>query len=391
MNLCKKRAMIICSRLGASATEIFRQATPLIAVLVLPLAFSGCHKEHAQVEDVRPVRTLTIGAPVNATGATYSGEIKARREDTLGFQIAGRIQQRLVEVDDSVAAGAPLMRLDPIDATLNAQAALAQVDSARARCAQLKADLIRNQALAEKSYVGKSQLEKAQLDLDTAEQSLKAAQASYRVAANQTGYTTLKASAAGVVTAIDVEVGRVVQAGQVVIHIAEHGERELVVSIPESRVDELRNARGLSIELWADSSKHYAGRLRELAPDTDSITRTYDARISVLEADAAIRLGMTARLTVDLATPEGFRKLPLTAIYDPDGTPRVWIVDPKTSRVAPRVVTLAKLQKNAALVSAGLADRDIVVTAGVNLLHDGQQVRVAESQMNGAPKPPPTK
>jgi hypothetical protein len=63
-------------------------------------------------------------------------------------------------------------------------------------------------------------------------------------------------------------------------------------------------------------------------------------------------------------------------------------VDPKTSRVAPRVVTLAKLQKNAALVSAGLADRDIVVTAGVNLLHDGQQVRVAESQMNSALKPP---
>jgi len=140
-------------------------------------------------------------------------------------------------------------------------------------------------------------------------------------------------------------------------------------------------------KLWADPSKHYAGRLRELAPDTDSITRTYDARISVLEPNSSVRLGMTARLTVDLATPDGFRTLPLTAIYDPDGTPRVWIVDSKTSRVAPRVVTLAKLQKNAALVSAGLADRDIVVTAGVNLLHDGQQVRVAESQTDAAAKP----
>ncbi len=365
-----------------------RKTALLVAAFFVLSGTPGCHNDPARVEDVRPVRTLTVGAPVNTTGATYSGEIKARREDALGFQIAGRIQQRLVEVDDNVAAGAPLMRLDPIDATLSAQAALAQVDSAHARFAQLKAELARNQALAEKNFVGKSQLEKAQLDLDTAEQSLNAARANYHVAANQAGYTSLTASAEGVVTAIDVEVGRVVQAGQVVIHIAEHGERELVVSIPESRVDELRNARGLSIELWADSSKHYGGRLRELAPDTDSITRTYAARISVLEPDAAVRLGMTARLTVDLATPEGFHKLPLTAIYDSDGAPRVWILDPKTSRVAQRAVTLAQLQKNAALVSAGLSDQDVVVTAGVNLLHDGQRVRIAESQTNAAPEPP---
>ena len=175
------------------------------------------------------------------------------------------------------------------------------------------------------------------------------------------------------------EVGKVVQAGQVVIHIAEHGERELVVSIPESRVDELRNARALDISLWA-ADKHYVGRLRELAPDTDSITRTYAARISVLEPDAALRLGMTARLSVDLNLADGLRKLPLTAIYDPDGKPRVWVVDPKTSRVAPRTITLTQMQKNAALVSAGLNDRDVVVTAGVNLLHDGQRVRLAESQ-----------
>jgi len=359
---------------------MLRQTVFTLAIVAALPFVAGCHQQQASVEDVRPVRTLTIGAPVNAAGASYSGEIKSRRENALGFQTGGRVQQRLVEVGDSVAAGAPLMKLDPIDATLNAQASQAQVDSARAKLAQVKADLVRNEALAQKHYVGQSALEKARLDVDTAEQSLKAAQASYRVAANQAGYTTLKASAAGVVTAIDVEVGKVVQAGQVVIHIAEHGERELVVSIPESRVDELRNARALDISLWADADKHYVGRLRELAPDTDSITRTYAARISVLEPDAALRLGMTARLSVDLNLADGLRKLPLTAIYDPDGKPRVWVVDPKTSRVAPRTITLTQMQKNAALVSAGLNDRDVVVTAGVNLLHDGQRVRLAESQ-----------
>jgi len=211
-------------------------------------------------------------------------------------------------------------------------------------------------------------------------QSFKAAEANYRVAANQAGYATLKANVDGVVTAIDADVGRVVQAGQVVIHIAEHGERELLVSVPESRVDELRNARTLAVVLWADPTRRYAGRLRELAPDTDSVTRTYAARISVVDADAAVGLGMTARLQVDLSAPSNARKLPLTAIFDPDGSPRVWVVDPKTSRVAQRPVRLEQMQKNAVLVGSGLSDHDVVVTAGVNLLHDGQQVRIADSQ-----------
>ena len=361
---------------------MLRKTLVTASILGALAALAGCSKPQGTLDDVRPVRTLTVGAPQSNAGASYSGEIKARREDTLGFQTGGRIQQRLVEVGDHVAVGSALMRLDPIDANLNAQAALAQVDSARARLAQVKSDLARNVALAEKHYVGQSQLEKARLDVDTAEQSLKAAQASYRVAANQAGYTTLKASAEGVVTAIDVEVGKVVQAGQVVIHIAEHGERELVTSIPESRVDELRGARGLDVTLWANPDKHYSGRVRELAPDTDAVTRTYAVRISVLDADAAVRLGMTARVNVDVSLADGLRKLPLTAIFDPDGTPRVWVVDPKTSRVSARPVTLAQMQKNAALVSTGLRDAEVVVTAGANLLHDGQQVRLAASQDN---------
>jgi len=352
-------------------------ATALIAALPL---LAGCSSNHVQIEDVRPVRTLTIGAPSAAAAASYSGEIKARHEAVLGFMVGGRIQQRLVEVGDRVKAGMPLLRLDPTDTALNAQAALAQVNSARSSLAQNRNDLARYEALAQKSYVGKSELEKARLTLANAEQSLKAAEANYHVAANQAGYTTLKANVDGVVTALDADTGRVVQAGQVVIRIAEHGERELLVSVPESRVDELRTARALSVEMWADSTRHYAGRLRELAPDTDTVTRTYAARISVIDADAAVGLGMTARLSVDLASSGEARKLPLTAIFDPDGAPRVWVVDPKTSRVTQRAVTLAQMQKNAVLVSSGLQDRDIVVTAGVNLLHDGQQVRIADSQ-----------
>ena len=88
--------------------------------------------------------------------------------------------------------------------------------------------------------------------------------------------------------------------GQPVVTVAADGEREVLVSIPESRVDELRKAKTLQISVWAQPGKHYAGALRELAPDTDSVTRTYSARIAVNErrrgADARHdRVGARAR------------------------------------------------------------------------------------------------
>ncbi|MGE0387968.1 MAG: efflux RND transporter periplasmic adaptor subunit [Gammaproteobacteria bacterium] len=354
--------------------------TALATILVAASFLGACTEQQPRREDVRPVRTLTVGASADAGVAIYSGEVNARYQHALGFQVAGRIDRRLVEVGDVVSAGTPLMALDSTDSDLSAAASRAQVDSARSQLAQARSDLDRFETLATKGFMGRSELEKGRLALATAVQALKAAEANYRVAANRAGYATLRAGANGVVTAIDAEVGTVVQAGQTVIHVAENGERELSVSVAESRVDELRHARDMTIELWADPQHRYAGRLRELAPDTDAVTRTYAARVSILEPDAALRLGMTARLLVQYGTRGGAHELPITAIYDPDGKPRVWVVDPKTSRVRMREIVLAQVRKDAVLVRAGIVDGDVVVTAGVHLLHPDQRVRIAESQ-----------
>ncbi len=350
------------------------------AALAGLLSLAACAPDASRVEEVRPVRTLTVAAPRAPQAANYSGSIRARRELAQGFQIAGRVQQRLVEVGDSVSVGQLLLTLDATDSALNVRSAQAQAASMQAQLAQTQADLKRFEVLAQRNYVGKSEMEKARLQVDTARQNLEAAQAQLKLARNQSAYTALRATRAGIVTAVDVEVGSVVQPGQVAVHVAEDGERELLVSVPESRVAELRAARSLTISVWADPTRRYAGRLRELAPDTDAVTRTYAARISVLDADAGLELGMTASVAVELAVDASLRELPLTALLDVDGTPTVWVVDPRSQRVARRPVTLAGVRSDAVLVSDGVADGDIVVTAGVNLLHDAQAVRITQAR-----------
>jgi len=351
------------------------------APLALAVALAACAQPQATEEAARPVRVQVIAESGARQAASYAGEIRARREDALGFQVAGRVQRRFVEVGQHVTSGTQLMQLDPVDATLNTRAYRAALDTAKSQLAQTQVDHRRHEALAAKRYIGPAELEKSRLSLQTAQESLNSAEANFRIAQNQQAYTTLRATADGVVTAIEVEAGQVVQAGQVTVRIAEDGERELVTSVPESRVAELRTAESLEIELWADSGRRYAGRLRELAPDTDDVTRTYAAKISVLDADDAVQLGMTARLEVTLPGTPGVYRLPLTAINDTDGTPRVWTVEPKTSRVATKAVVVAHVARDSVLVSEGLADGDIVVTAGAHLLHPGQKVKLPEPDL----------
>jgi membrane fusion protein, multidrug efflux system len=347
------------------------------ALLALSALAAACGaNKQAAPEDIRPVQSQVVGASDGSVGATYSGVVQARFESKLGFQASGRIVARLVEVGSNVKRGQPLARLDPAQETLHVVAAVADVEAARSRVAQNRTDLDRTEALLARKFASQAEVDQARLALQQSESQLKAALAQQAIKVNQRGYTELVADRDGVVSAIGAEAGQVVSAGQVIVTLAAAGEREVVVSIPESRVDELREAKALRVSVWAQPGKQYQGALRELAPDTDSVTRTYSARISVKDADAALRLGMTA--SVFAPDVEGTRaiRLPLTAVLHKDKQALVWIVDGQTAKVATRPVQLGGATGDSVIVISGLQGGETVVTAGVHMLFAGQKVRV---------------
>lgn len=351
--------------------------TPLAAALLL----SACQRhDPPPVEEVRPVRTVVAGRSEGSVGVGYSGEIVARHESLLGFRVPGKIAARLVDVGSVVKRGQPLMRLSPEQEGLQLSAASAEVEAARSRAAQAKVDLQRTEQLLGRQFASRAELDQHRLALDQAEAQLRAAQARRDAMAHQQAYTVLSADRDGVVSAITAEAGQVVAAGQPVVTVAADGEREVAISIPESRVDELRRASAMTVTIWAHPGRSWEGRLRELAPATDSITRTYSARIAIRQPDPALlRLGMTASVQVPDAEGGSAIRLPLTAIVDKPGQREVWVVDPKTSRVAPRAVTLGTAQDDRVQVLAGLNPGETVVSAGVHMLQPGQRVRVPGS------------
>lgn len=328
--------------------------------------------------DIRPVRAEQVGFGTGDEGmARYAGEVRARYETDLAFRVAGRVLTRQVEVGSTVKAGQVLATLDPQDYALAARAAQAQLAAAEAESRLAQADVQRYAELRAQNFISQAELDRRQTGAEAARARVRQLRADAARQGNQQAYTRLTAPHDGVVTAIDVEAGQVVAAGQPLAHLARTGEREVRIDVPENALDALRAAQGLTIRLWSAPDVRYEGRLRELSPMADAGSRTYSARVRFVLPDARVKLGMTA--TVDVASkaaPE--LSVAQAALFRVNGQPQVWVVDRQTQKVAARAVQLGALTGDRAWVVSGLAAGEWVVTAGVHKIAPGQQVRLAK-------------
>ncbi|MFM9884859.1 MAG: efflux RND transporter periplasmic adaptor subunit [Burkholderiales bacterium] len=348
----------------------------LLAVAIAAMAF-GCAKRDVPEELPRPVLSRIVHATPDGAIAVYAGEIRARHENDLAFRIGGKVVSRNVEVGSIVRKGQLLARLDPQDVQLQGESARAQTAVADTEVTWARAELERYQALREKNFVSQAVLDQKKQAFDAAEAKLRQNKAQLAVSTNQTSYASLIADTDGVITLANVEPGQVVAAGQTVIRIARQNEKEVVISVPEGRVADLRKATSLAITLWSDPGRRYAGQVREIAPSADAATRTFAARIRVISADDAVSLGVTANVVVGGDPTVSRIVVPLTAVGDRDGKPVVWVVDPKSQQVASRSVTVVGYRESGAVIAQGLEDGERVVVVGVQKLREGQSVRLA--------------
>jgi len=358
----------------------------LVVVVLASALAAGCAKHEPVVETIRPVQLVRASSGNAASVAVFAGEVKPRHEADLSFRIGGKVVERRVDVGASVKRGQVLARLDPNDVALQAQAAQASVAAARTEASFAKAEFERFDNLYRQKFVSASALDQKRNAMTTADARLEQAQAQLSVSRNQQGYAALVAPEDGIVTAVSVEAGQVVASGQTAMRLARVDEREIAIAVPENRIGELRSAPQLAAVLWADPTKIYAARLREVSPAVDPVTRTFSVRVAVPGADAALGWGMTANVVVAGAAAKGSTLLPLSSVYQtPDGKPAVWVYDPKEQQVELRVVALSTYREDGVVVASGVRDGEWVVASGANKLQPGQKVRPYEEP--GKPMP----
>jgi RND family efflux transporter MFP subunit len=211
--------------------------------------------------------------------------------------------------------------------------------------------------------------------LDTTQGQIDAAQAQLRTAQEQLGYTVLTADGPGVVTKVGAEPGEVVQAGKMIVQVARQGPRDAVFDVPEQLNRTGPRDPLVQIALTNDPTVRAMGRVREVAPQADATTRTFQFKVGIIDPPQAMQLGSTVTGSIRLAAPPGV-ELPASALTEANGQPAVWVVDPQTKTVSLREVDVSRYDPGSVVISKGLENGEVVVTAGVQVLHPGQIVRL---------------
>ncbi|MCW3477183.1 efflux RND transporter periplasmic adaptor subunit [Limobrevibacterium gyesilva] len=351
-------------------------------LLALPLLLTAC-LERAQpaVENaVRPVQAVrVILAPAEAP-RSYAGTIRPRREADIAFRASGRMVAREVDMGARVTAGQELARLDPTDLGLPVRSAEADLASAEAQARQAVADALRSRTLLAQGWVATAIDETKQAAARTAQERVASARAALELARNRLDYAVLKAPVDGVVTAVVADPGTVVSEGQPVLRIAQAGELEAEVALPESAVADA--GAPATVTLWARPDAALKASLRELSPTADPRLRTYAARYVIENPPAWLALGMTATVRLARTDTAEVASLPTSALADRGDGPMVWVVDATAGRLEARHVHLHALRQDRALVT-GLKQGELVVGLGVQKLDPAARVKVADIRPAG--------
>lgn len=340
---------------------------------------AGCGRKEPEPEPIRAVRTMQVSDGISAPQREFAAEVRSRTEARLSFRVGGKIVARQVELGQSVKAGQVLAQLDPEDLRQSQEGARAALAAALANLEMSAADHQRFKELRDQGFISSAELERRSMALKTAQAQVDQARAQAAVQRNQAAYSTLVANTAGVVVAVDADVGAVVSPGMPVVRLAVEGPRDAVFSIPEDALTPMRQllnqAGALQVRLWGVAQPVNAS-LRELAASAEPVTRTYQAKADLGQSSAA--LGQTAAVLVTSTPTAGVYRLPLSALVRQQDKVAVWVVDRATMTVNQRVVQVQGADGNEALVTAGLQPGLDVVTAGAHVLTQGQKVKFYE-------------
>lgn len=329
---------------------------------------------------VRPARVAEINYRKQSQALLLAGTVVPRIESTLGFRVSGKIVRRSVDVGAVVKPGDVIAALDPADYKLAVDNARAALASAEADHARAKADHERYLNLRGSTAFVPQTLDQRQSLASTALARVDQARSQLASAENNLAYTVLSADTAGVVTAVQAEVGQVMAQGQGVVRVARTNELEIVVGVPEHRLKVVRESKDASFELWSDPGKRHAAKLRELSPSADPVTRTYAARFSIIDPPEFIGLGMTATLGFERPDARPVAEVPLSAIFQRGTQPAVWVVDRDSGTVELRPVAIARWRDDTAAILSGVKDGELIATAGVHKLETGQKVKPLQQQ-----------
>jgi membrane fusion protein, multidrug efflux system len=342
-----------------------------LATGLCALALAGCQAQTADTKR-QPlfVRVQTAEVAAFTPKLELTGSIAARSQTDLAFKTAGRVTAVDAKVGQHVDAGDVVARINDTSLKADVAAAQAGVVAAQAQLTQAQATYDRQKSLLDQGFATRATFDTADTSLKTAEAGLDSARAAQASAEENLADAVLTTAASGIVTAVDIELGEVVEAGAPVLTVAEDAERDALFNVPETALlTDMRDTE-VAVRLVSDPAVATTGKVREISPTLDSTSGTIDVRVGLVGTPAAMGLGAPVVGSAD--EPSSQRIIvPWSALWARDGAPAVWVVDGASHAVSVQPVTVALYLTGQVVLADGLKPGQIVVTEGTKMLSPG--------------------
>jgi len=359
--------------------------TTLLAALTL---LAGCESEPEPVETIiRPVLYHQVTVSGGLQQRTFSGTSQSDQVIKLSFRSSGILSELNMTLGQKVEQGALLAKLDNIQAQLNYENSISNKNSSESRMNTAKLNLDRIKALYEKGGSSLSDLEAAKDAARTAEQDFASATRNVDIQKDQINHGYLYASADGEIASVAVELNENVSAGQVVGTINAGQSMDIALGVPESFINEIAVEMPVQVEFVSLSNQDFAGVVKEVSPSVDASTSTYPVVISVLEPSEDIRSGMAANVTFSYRQAQGEQQaaaqlvVPAQAVGEDVNGRFVFLLEPDGEVYVARkqVIEIGQLTAEGFEVLSGLTDGQLIATAGLQTLLDGQTVKLSRN------------
>lgn len=321
----------------------------------------------------RLVKTIVVDFQQGKNTIVQTGEIRPRRETSLGFRLDGRILTRTVDIGTSVKAGDVIATLDPRDSENQLRNAQSDLTSAISAEHLAKSNFARMQSLAPGKAIAQIELDQAKSNWESSVSRRENAQVAVKSAQERLSYTHLTASEPGVITTVSANPGQVVNAGQEVVKLASLAERDAVFDVPEQLLDQQDTDPVITVSLLSDPSVCTEGHIRDISPQADATTRTFRVRVALNHHSDKFILGASVLGAVQLPDLDNVR-LPASSLTSVNGQPAVYLVEPSTRILHVEPIHVVHYTDTDIFVSEGLKSGDIVVVAGVNKLRPDMKV-----------------
>lgn len=348
------------------------------AAIAGAMLLSGCQPAAETARKEPLLVEVVIAEPMDfSSRIVLTGEVQANVTSDLAFQTSGRVLERFVDVGDRVAADQILARLSSSEQIADRDAAKSALDAAQFGLQQANTNLSRQQGLFDKGITTRTIYDEAVEAASTANSALRSAQVDYESALDAIDHTELRAFSNGIVTARQIEVGQVAQAGQPAFTVAADGPRQAVFKVDEGVLTDAFAGQDFIVHSTGVPELTAIARLQEVAPTIDKTSGTVEIKLALSSAPAGMTLGSVVTTSGKYATARAM-VLPASALTSDGGQPAVWVLDPATNVASRRKVELSAFDNSSLVIAAGIEPGDVVVTSGANLVFPGQTVRIKQ-------------